>query len=731
MKSTDTYFSRYFFYKLFKHKVLLIVSLIANILALPLMSIIMSSSIEGLYNLISTSTPESRKSYEFETTMKQLLGSSESAFIICVLVFGILAIISIITPTIIMSYNHRRSDSDMYLSLPISTKSRFLADAAVGAIITVLPLILNFLGGLIFIGKGADIISKYEAFTKGLIIPGISKLTILYPYDFFLFAATIGIIVVICTYFSSLFFACCTGRKAESVIFGIVTPVILTAIGYYIACLVIRTGFGILEWRAVEDIPGYFPPFGMLSVGWNRFYNALLNIDYYGVSILQFPLSVIITNIATCVLFFFGAYICTVKRKAENVGKPFAVEVVYKIIITLFVAFAMALIVTNTAYNYSVDIQGAIIAVAIALAIYLVLQLLHYKNIKKLPRFILHFGASAAVFFTAFVLIAFSGGFGITNYIPANDEIESIEVSNIITGIQPENDIIFTDRKDIELITSLHKKCIEEKTGTGYAFGIKYKLKNGETVLRCYIDSSEKHDIKNEVRKGILSSAAAIEQLLPSDEQINEGSNASFILKDDIVSVNSLSIEGLKALINAISLDFEAGTLNEGEAIGGVNFSWVDVNSNTFFGKIYVRENSGNIIKVLKDESNYIEDNSSTFYYDKSKISYDDTIYAVIGDPDYDFQWKSDIDHFLYIRNKDLKNEKVKELMSLIDFGENGNSRYEQPYSARFDEPNLYFDLDCGIKAEDMEKASALIAEIKAEREKSGDTIDFTSFTFY
>ena len=110
MKLTDTYFSRYFFYKLFKHKVLLIVSLVANILALPLMAIITSSSVEGIYNILANLTEEAPLSFETRTALKNLAGSAENAFIICIFVFAALTIISLAAPTVIMSYNNKRSD---------------------------------------------------------------------------------------------------------------------------------------------------------------------------------------------------------------------------------------------------------------------------------------------------------------------------------------------------------------------------------------------------------------------------------------------------------------------------------------------------------------------------------------------------------------------------------------------------------------------------------------------
>ena len=101
---------------------------------------------------------------------------------------------------------------------------------------------------------------------------------------------------------------------------------------------------------------------------------------------------------------------------------------------------------------------------------------------------------------------------------------------------------------------------------------------------------------------------------------------------------------------------------------------------------------------------------------------------TVIGDGEYDYRSKTEAEHFLYVRNKDLENEKVKELMSLIDFGEEAG--YAHPYIVEFDKAEN-FSVYCGIKEEDIDKASALIAEIKADREKNNDKVDFSGFGFY
>ena len=729
MKVKNSYFSRYLGYKLLKHKVLLIVSLVANILALPLMSVILSSSVEGIYNLLITSTEQSRKSYEFERTLSELTGASQSAFLICVIVFAVLCVISLITPTVIMTYNYRRSDNDMHLSLPLTTRGRFFADALAGFVISVLPLAINFLGGFIFIGKGADILSANAEFFAKNPMSGIPLLTVNYAYDFFILASIVGIIVVSGIYFSSLFFASCTGKKSSSVIFSIAAPAILMGIGIYVSYLIMNTARGIMEWKTVLDIPYYIAPFGMLKMGWDILNEALIHLRHDGASVLQIPLSVIITHIVTSVLFFFGAYVCSVKRKAENTEKAFSIGFIYKAIITLFVVFMMSFIVSDNSYTYSVNLPKMIIGVAVALVIYLAVQLLHYKSVKKLPRLLLHFGVTAAVSMTAFILIAFSQGLGTALYMPSVDEIESVTVPNIAVGIRTENDIVLTEKEDIELIISLHKKCIEENMDTGINFGMIYKLKNGETVLRAYDYGDEETSVRTEVRESLLSSQAFMEQLLPENDNYDPYAEGSFILNDGEMSAENLLPDGVMKFIDAIRLDFKAGTLTKGKTIGRVELYWEDSPGHSASAAVFVKEGSENILKVLRDDRNYSKKDTSTYYDSTSDISEEEKIVVIIGNRKYDYNYKLHTDHFLYIRNKDLENEKVKELLSLIDFGENGYVSVSS-YGIWLDSQNLV-DHYCGIRGNNINRVSELIAEIKAERKLNNDEVDFTGFTLY
>ena len=730
MKAKNSYFSRYLGYKLLKHKVLLIVSLVANILALPLMALVTSVNTEKVCDLLISSTDAMRRTEEFQNAFYNLTLPIDNAFNICVIAFAVLAVIALITPPTVMSYSYKQADSDMYLSLPISTKSRFFADTLAGAIISLFPLALNFLGGILLTGRTAQVLAEKSGAFNGIVMHQSSYLTVSHACELFNHVAVVGIIFVSCVYFISLFFAGCTSKKSTSIIYSIITPLILTGIGIFTSMLIGRTAHGITNWKDVQEISSYIAPFGILKTGWERFNDVTIYRSVIDVSELNIPSGIIITHIVACLLFLLGALICAVKRKAENTDKPFAIEFVYKIIITLFVALLVSAVVAVTAFYYTINVTLAIITMIIALIIYLTVQLIHYKSIKKLPKLLLHFGISATVFFAVFVGVAFSDGFGAAHYVPSPDEIESVEVSNMITGIRSDNNLSFIHRSDIELVTSLHKKCVEEKVQTGFDFEITYKLKNGETVVRSYEDGAKGSTVGSQVRNGLLSSPTTMQQLLPKEYKIGPDSYGSFILIDGTTETNRLSPNGITELLKAIRLDYVKGTLLEGKTIGRVSFCWEDGPMSQQYGTIFVKENSENVLEVLRDENNYMIKEESDFYRTTDNIPRADRIAVIIGDNNYWYNTKSDTDRFLYIRHRDFENEKVRELMSLVELGENGLYDYSKDYGVWVDKLDIY-SVYIGIREENVERALTLINEIKADREKSGDNIDFTDFYLF
>ncbi|MBE6880501.1 MAG: hypothetical protein E7490_06685 [Ruminococcaceae bacterium] len=715
MKLTDTYFSRYFFYKLLKHKVLLIVSLVANILALPLMAIITSSSVEGIYNILANITEEAPLSFESKEALANLAGSAESAFVICIFVFAVLTIISIAAPTLVMSYNNKRSDSDMYLSLPISTKGRFLADALAGFFIAVLPLAINFLGGFIFIQKAAGVLSEHFELFDSLGVTDLTRLCVCNAYDMFFLAATTGIITVTAVYFTSLFFTCCTGRRAESVIYSIATPLVALLTINNLVTLILNTTRGITSWPELENIPAHMPVFGTLLAGMGRFTKARTVTSEMVPEVLAFPVTVIISAIIICFLLLFAAYICTKKRKAENTGKPFAIEFIYKVIMTLLVVCFVGMLVVSFRKNQS----GLAVTILILFAVYMALQLFHYKSIKKIPMHLLHLVLTSAIAFGGFTLIGLSEGFGYGRYIPDTKQVESIEVCEGYTGFRNDiNTLIYTDENDIKKISELHKMCVDNKAETGYWFQITYNMKDGSEITRRYIyNPNINTNVGSEIKKVLLSLPATVNQILLNEH--SDQLSGTFMLKEGFLT-KELSENGVKKLAEAIKLDIENGSFTTGKTIGYANSYWNNDDGGVGMFEIAITENCENMIAVLKNKENYHSYQANQFYNTREESERPDAIFIAMS-------YIGEEEHLRYlrfhIRNKDLDNEKVKALTDLFEVHEPDKEK-NVSYMIEFNDSGVLMF----ITAENAEKAEKLIKEIEADREKNNDKVDFAGF---
>ncbi|MBQ8932376.1 MAG: hypothetical protein IJ045_08095, partial [Ruminiclostridium sp.] len=357
--------------------------------------------------------------------------------------------------------------------------------------------------------------------------------------------------------------------------------------------------------------------------------------------------------------------------------------------------------------------SGLAVTILILFAIYMTLQLFHYKSIKKIPMHLLHLVLTSAIAFGGFTLIGLSEGFGYGNYIPDIDAVQSVTVGESYTGIYNRDGLIYTDKKDIEMVSQLHKKCVADNVETGYQFRITYKLENGTVVSRSYIDAINVHvDLGKEIRNTLLSSPATIDQIFGGGEISDvEG---SFILKEGLTA-SGLSEEGTKELMEAIKLDGNAKNLTSGKVIGAAELFWSDKDI-YINAMIDITENCENIISVLNNKENYVYSRFNHFYASSEKAAEPDSICMSIENlTDDDFS----TDKNFYIRNKDKENDKIKALFELMEFN---NYMLTQSYYVAVNASPI----SMYVSEENADEAERLIKEIETEREKSGDNIDFT-----
>ncbi len=381
---------------------------------------------------------------------------------------------SYITPVIAFQHLFSKTKADNILSLPLTANQRFIGDIAATYISFGLPFliacIMNYM--LDAVSESGEILTYYPL------------------AGFFLMLSFSALNTAIIT---------CCGRKTEAILYpfaiNVVMPLIMT-FGAFIA---------------------FFDAVGMDYIYGDTFRSPAVLIWPFGSLISLFANEnshAIIYGIVTAAVFIGLAFIGYKKRLAQNIGKSFVFRFGY-VIITGLVSLALIFL-----YTYAFELEaikgniGSAIALGIILLILmLIMEIINYKKIKSIPKFLLRYGITFAGGLGICFLLLMSKGFGVPYYIPSAQSVECVEVISSINYNDSgyiHNSINAVNTETIELVRAEHKAVIEkaENTEEGYEnqLHFTYKLKNGSTVTRNYNISGENAS-NTDFWKGIYTSS--------------------------------------------------------------------------------------------------------------------------------------------------------------------------------------------------------------------------------
>lgn len=427
-------------------------------------------------------------------TLAQVLMSFSGSFdeissgILVIGIIGILGvcIMSYITPIIALKYLYSKNSADNILSLPLTVNQRYFAD--IFSIFTsfhipyafslLLTYIILAVSEGIFRDAGYGFGQEWYYFQYAVI-------------SFFL-------LLVFCT-LNTAIITCC-GRVLEAVIYPIVLNIVLplmVVLGMYISY---SNAFGLSS--IVEEIFGNYL---LLLFPFSAFFSQT-DLILYGLT------PKIIIQVFVAVLYLALAFIAYKKRHAENIGKSFVFKYSY-LIISSVVSIAFIFGYTSLSGLSTVNgknIAGSIAITAVILFILmLVMEVVNYRKIKGIIKFLLRYAVTLACGIGLCFLLKATAGFGASYYIPAAEEIESASLNfSYSKEYNPdpysttyfhthENYLDASEKEGLELIRKAHKHVIdnytEEKTSDNAAY-ITYNLKNGKEVRRYYVNGFEETD---------------------------------------------------------------------------------------------------------------------------------------------------------------------------------------------------------------------------------------------
>ncbi|MBQ8182374.1 MAG: hypothetical protein IJ025_00545 [Clostridia bacterium] len=304
-----------------------------------------------------------------------------------------------------------------------------------------------------------------------------------------------------------------TSRKAEAIALTISLLLFPTAIRKLTITIFSSTLFGFGDIYSsngeIDDFFASIDPIG-LSVALEDNFTFFSIKDE--INILPIVLGQTV-NLALCVgaLALFGVYFSK-KFKPESSGikgKSGIALSFISVTIPLFVSFIVLEQFIGTDYYSKPVATSVILYIAIALIISSVCSVLINLIVSLGVKKILCGISGAGVVATLTIIIAvigYTGCFGFSSYIPETKDISYIDISLPFADFHEsmdntyfddmsfrEENILISDKDDMEIVRNIHKSIVDTKpeNETAIYCHITYNLKNGEKITRYFYNISE------------------------------------------------------------------------------------------------------------------------------------------------------------------------------------------------------------------------------------------------
>lgn len=481
------FFGKYFMYKLTRFRGLAIAAAVLNFAALVLPAM-------ELYNSFSK---EVTKYNIYHYTRIVFDGNM---FRFAFLAMAAMSVILVITPVLSFKYYNSRSSMDTLGCLPLTYKERFYGDFFSGLaanLITFIPF--SAVGAIITAtatNKFLQTIREHLWAETGeeFVFPSVGD-NLLKVYAGF---ALMLLLEFIAAYVVSAFVTSCCGRSGSSLLYSAIALIVPAGIVSTYGTAVIRGAAGVAE-KEISNAIMAIPPAGMWIGSEMKLMDdhsiddsAMLTTVSY---VLDHPVCIAIALIITAA-FFVGAYFLGKHRKAERVSRDFAYNGAYQVI-------ALSLCATVIGFYFIIDsehseayesgsIQHIASAAAIGLLLYVVLELVHTRSVKRLPKSLLRFAGLYAVCFGFLFAASKTDGFGIATNLPAKDKISSVKIDGTEFYNPVGEKFVYSSEEAIDMIYSEHEKLIQNRGSlqTGDMLKLDYVLNDGTELHREYSASS-------------------------------------------------------------------------------------------------------------------------------------------------------------------------------------------------------------------------------------------------
>lgn len=344
----------------------------------------------------------------------------------------------------IFNYLYKKSTVDMNLSLPLTTRQRFLSEYFAGLTIYIVPAIIGGLIGTVILLTG-----KHE-------LMEIVKYTI--------YIGSVVIIGMILYYSLTVLILSCCGSLFETILSTLLINAMIPASIYLLSYTIISNdSFGLSSNSLFLNQIFISSPIGNAAF----IIYFFDNVNMYGNVNTNLYVHWLIPTLIFTVLIVLLSYFLYKKRKAEQVSKPYVYKFIYYAIL-FFVTFCIISIFkvstgssAYTAQTDSTPIDASFFpAVMCSGIVFFIMEIISNRGFKKFWLSILKFAGTITCIYAVLLLCHATNGFGVNKYVPLESAVDNviIDFDNTSTYNLP-----IRNKHTIHDVVSLHEIVIKEK----------------------------------------------------------------------------------------------------------------------------------------------------------------------------------------------------------------------------------------------------------------------------
>lgn len=344
----------------------------------------------------------------------------------------------------IFNYLYKKSTVDMNLSLPLTTRQRFLSEYFAGLTIYIVPAIIGGLIGTVILLTGKHELMEFLKYT--------------------IYIGSVVIIGMILYYSLTVLILSCCGSLFETILSTLLINAMIPASIYLLSYTIISNdSFGLSSNSLFLNQIFTSSPIGNAAF----IIYFFDNVNMYGNVNTNLYVHWLIPTLIFTVLIVLLSYFLYKKRKAEQVSKPYVYKFIYYAIL-FFVTFCIISIfkVSTGSSDYTAQTDSTPIdasffpAVMCSGIVFFIMEIISNRGFKKFWLSILKFAGTITCIYAVLLLCHATNGFGVNKYVPLESAVDNviIDFDNTSTYNLP-----IRSKHTIHDVVSLHEIVIKEK----------------------------------------------------------------------------------------------------------------------------------------------------------------------------------------------------------------------------------------------------------------------------